>query len=156
MLVLFFDCYGVMHREFVPNGHGITGEVYRDILLRLHEAVRRKRPVQWRDKSWTLLHDNAPAHTSRPVHRLLVQHHMETVPHPGYSPDLSPPDYWIFAKLKSLISGVHLHTLQDLQTAIDNAIKRIKPEEFRSVMDRYLDRLRKCIANQGNYFERIK
>ena len=40
MLVLFFDCYGVVHREFVPDGHGINGETYLEIMKRLWEAVR--------------------------------------------------------------------------------------------------------------------
>ncbi len=78
------------------------------------------------------------------------------VPHPGYSPDLSPPDYWIFAKLKSLISGQRYQTVQDLQVAIDNAITQIPQEEFRHAMEHYPVRLRKCIAANGAYFEQNK
>jgi len=39
-------------------------ERYSDILRRLKDAVRRKRPEKWRTKSRFLLHDNAPAHRS--------------------------------------------------------------------------------------------
>ena len=38
--------------------------MYTDILRRLREAVRRKRPEKWRTKNRFPLHDNAPAHRS--------------------------------------------------------------------------------------------
>ncbi len=42
MLVCFFDCYGMVHHEWVPNGHGITGRVYLGIVQRLRDAVRQR------------------------------------------------------------------------------------------------------------------
>jgi len=43
----------------------VNKEMYIDILRRLRDAVRWKRPEKWRIISRFLLHDNAPAH--RPV-----------------------------------------------------------------------------------------
>ena len=37
-------------------------EMYTDVLRRLREVVRRKRPEKCRTSNWFLLHDNAPAH----------------------------------------------------------------------------------------------
>jgi len=42
--------------------------MYIDIFRRLRDAVRRKYPEKWRTNSLFLLHDNAPAHQSVPVH----------------------------------------------------------------------------------------
>jgi hypothetical protein len=33
-------------------------------MKRLREAVKRKRPEAWTNKTWMLHHDNAPPHTS--------------------------------------------------------------------------------------------
>lgn len=108
----------------------------------------------WRDQSWSILHDNAPAHKCDVVQNYLRRFNISQIPYPGYSPDLSPPDYWIFARLKALISGQRYHTLDDLKVAIDNAIQRIPQQEFAQAMAHYPERLCICIAAQGSYFER--
>ncbi len=46
---------------------------------------------------------NAPAHKTRIVTEFLQQHWIETMPHPGYPPDLSLLDYWLFARLKKMV-----------------------------------------------------
>jgi len=47
---------------------------YVEILRRLHEPVRRKRPEKWRDGDWILHHANAPTHTSHLVQQFLAKH----------------------------------------------------------------------------------
>jgi hypothetical protein len=46
------------------------------------------------------LHDNAPAHKAASVYQFLTQKMLKPLYHPPYSPDLSPPDYFLFPKLK--------------------------------------------------------
>ena len=57
-------------------------EMYIDILRRLRDAVRRKRPEKWRTSSWFLLHDNAPAHRSVLVKDFLAKNSVTTSQHP--------------------------------------------------------------------------
>jgi len=59
----FFDSEGIVHHEYAPDGQTINKELYVEVLRRLRESVRRKRPEKWRDGDWILHHDNAPAHT---------------------------------------------------------------------------------------------
>ncbi|XP_070395471.1 histone-lysine N-methyltransferase SETMAR-like [Dermacentor albipictus] len=47
MLSAFFDSRGVVHHEFAPQGQTITTECYRDVLRRLRDALRRKKPELW-------------------------------------------------------------------------------------------------------------
>jgi hypothetical protein len=42
----------------------VNKEMYINMLRRLEDAVRKKRPEKWRTNSWFLLYDNAPAHRS--------------------------------------------------------------------------------------------
>ena len=48
MLICFFDQKGIVHKEFVPPGHTVNAAFYVEVLKRLRENVRRKRPDQWR------------------------------------------------------------------------------------------------------------
>ena len=70
----FFDWKGIVHYEFVPRDETVNKEFYLNILKRLREAVRRKRPETWTNSTWMLHHDNAPAHASLLIREFLMKH----------------------------------------------------------------------------------
>jgi len=43
-MVVFFDWKRIVHHEFVPRGQMVNKQLYQEILARLRDAVRRKRP----------------------------------------------------------------------------------------------------------------
>ena len=58
---VFLRSKGIVHYEFIAQGQTVDQQCYLEVLTRLQESVRRKRPGLWPDK-WILHHDNAPAH----------------------------------------------------------------------------------------------
>ena len=92
MLIYFFD-QGIVHKEFIPPGQIVKAAFYVEVLKRLRENVRRKRPDQWRNNTWLLHHDNAPARAALLTRRFLTDNNMTVMPHPPYSPDLAPTDF---------------------------------------------------------------
>jgi len=67
-IVDFFFCIrGIIYYEFVPTGQTFNQVYYLEVLESLREKVRRKRPDIFASNSWTLHHDNAPAHTALSV-----------------------------------------------------------------------------------------
>ena len=44
MLTVFFDSEGVVHSEFLPQGRTVNKECYLEVMQRLREVVRKKRP----------------------------------------------------------------------------------------------------------------
>jgi hypothetical protein len=61
-LMLIFYANGIVHSEFVPNRQTVNQALYLQVLKRLRDAVRLKRPVMWQSGEWWLHDDNAPAH----------------------------------------------------------------------------------------------
>ena len=49
MLTVFFDSEGVVHYEFLQQGRTVNKEYYLEVMQRLREAVRKKRPDAWRE-----------------------------------------------------------------------------------------------------------
>ena len=47
MLTVFFDQKGVVHHEYAPEGQEVNKEYHQEVLRRLSDAVRKKRPVLW-------------------------------------------------------------------------------------------------------------
>jgi len=65
-----------------------------------------------------ILHDNARPHIGKVVRELLDRCSWEVLPHPPYSPNMSPPDLDLFPKLKINMRGVCFSTLEDLSDSI--------------------------------------
>ena len=78
----------------------VNKQLYQEVLARLRGAVHRKRRELWENQTWMLHHDNALAHMLLLIRSYLAKHQTSVVPHPPYSPDLAPADFFLFPKLK--------------------------------------------------------
>ena len=81
MLIAFFDIESVVHYDFVPPVQTVNGHFYVQVLLRLRDAVRRKRRDKWQGE-WFLLHDNASSHTSLVVQKFLAEKNIPVITQP--------------------------------------------------------------------------
>jgi len=55
-----------------------------EVLKRLREKDRRKRPEIFANNSWILHHDNAPAHTALSVSEFLAAKQITVLENPAY------------------------------------------------------------------------
>jgi len=122
LLVLFFDWKGIVHHEFVPRSQMVNKQLYQEVLAFLRDAVRWKRPELWENQTWMLHHDNAPAHAPLLICSYLAKHQTFIVPHPPYSPELAPAEFYPFPKLKTTLKGRHFQTREEIQ---ENAIREL-------------------------------
>ena len=85
-----FDIKGIVHKEFVAPGWTVNGKFCCDVLRRLRENIRPKLPDKWRDNSWALSHNNAPAHALLIVQQFLASTNTTVILQPPYSLDPTP------------------------------------------------------------------
>jgi transposase len=130
----------------------VNQHCYLEILARLREAVRRRRPELWPD-AWILHHDNALAHDALAVREFLAKKSIMKLHHPPYSPDLAPCDFWIFPKLKTALKGHRFSDIADIKGHSMTILHSILEEEFQKCFEQCKHRLTKCIGAQGDYFE---
>jgi hypothetical protein len=57
MLIVFFYIQGIVMAEWVPRGQTVNQQYYIEVLTKLRQRVRRKRPELWRN-GWILHQDN--------------------------------------------------------------------------------------------------
>ena len=67
----FFDIREIVCYDFVPTGQTVNQVYYLEVMERLREKIRRKRPELFANYSWILHHDNASAHMALSV-RLIM------------------------------------------------------------------------------------
>lgn len=155
MLIIFFDIRGIVHREFLPEGQTVNKEFYCNILRRLRENVRRKRADLWRAGNWLLHDDNAPCHRALLVREFLARNTMATLPHPPYSPDLAPADFFLFPKMKLRLKGRRFGSIGEIQRESQSVLDTLTVEDFQTAFGEWQKRWDRCVSSQGNYFEGV-
>ena len=114
MFITFFDSEVMIHKEFVPEGSVVNGRYYLDMMQRLLVRIRRVRLSYKAPDSWSLLHDDVPAHKCITVRNFLASKSVQVLDHPAYSLDLSPYDYFLFPKLKMQLKGLRFDTILEI------------------------------------------
>ena len=74
---------------------------------------------------------------------------IKTVPHPPYSQDLAPCDFWLFLKL----TGCRYETIEEMKEAVIKVIDTFTQKDFHGALQKLLEWHNKCIAAGGDYFE---
>jgi len=145
MLIIFFDSQGVVHKEFVPEGKIVNADFYKGVMDGLRKRIQQVRPPPFCARDFFFLHDNVPAHIAASVCQFFTPKNVTTLYHPTYSPDLSPPDYFLFPKFKMKLKGLHFADVAEIQEAVTDELKEIQKEEFSAAFQKLYDRAKDCI-----------
>jgi hypothetical protein len=78
---------------------------------------------------------------------------MKSAPHPPYSPELAPSDFYPFGYVKRCLAGLSFEDADQLLAAIKGVPEGIEQVSLQAVFLEWMDRLRKCIATNGKYTE---
>jgi len=95
-LTYIFGFLRLIHNEFLSTDETITANKYCTQIEEMHKKLTVMCPAMVNRKTPMLLHDNARPHVAQHTLEKLNELKIETVPHPPYSPDLSPTDYHFF------------------------------------------------------------
>lgn len=153
MLIVFFDVRGVIMVEWVPEGQTVNQKYYIEVLEKLRERVRKKRPDMWKNNSWILHQDNAPAHNALSVKRFLAKKSIPVLEHPPYSPDLAPCDFYLFPKIKSSLKGTRFESVEDVKQKTADLLKRLTLNDMQHCFEQWKTRMQRCIDRDGEYVE---
>jgi histone-lysine N-methyltransferase SETMAR len=135
----------MVHFEFLEQGRTVNQHCYLEILARLREAVRRRRPELWPD-AWILHHNNALAQDALTVREFLAKKSIMKLDHPPYLPDLAPCDFWLFPKLKTALKGHRFSDTANIQGHAMTILQSIPEEAFQKCFEQCKHRLTKRIG----------
>ena len=117
MATEFCDVKGVIVLDFLHKRNTITGVCYANLLDQLRTAIREKRRDKL-SKGVLLQQDNARVHTSKVAVDAVGRNGYELIPHPAYSPDLAPSDFFLFPNLRKNIRGCYFRSDEEFVTAV--------------------------------------
>lgn len=154
MAVTFFDSRGLVYQEFVHKPHTVNQIRFRQIFTHFDIAFQNRRPrATIRGRRFIHL-DNASSHTAFLTRQHMTNLGWTVLPHPPYSPDLAPNDFWFYPRVKRGLKGRKFDTIQELEEAFDTEVGQIPVTEYNLCMrQKWPRRWAKCMAHQGRYFE---
>ena len=136
-----------IHQGWFAKGLGLG--YYVEVLREFWKRFRQKNPALFESGEWYFHQVNAPVHNSILVTDNLIKMGIKTVPHPPYSPELAPSDFWLFPKLR----GCRYETTEEMKETVTKVIDKLTQEDFHEAFQKFLEWYNKCIAAGGDYFE---
>ena len=101
-----------------------------------------------------ILHDGARPHLWKVVIDLLSKYEWEVLPHAPYSPNMSPPNFDLFHKLKEPKRGQHrFPSLEEVPAADTRAIRGLNKSGTLNGIANLPKRWDAVIEDQGDYIE---
>lgn len=147
MFFLCFNRHGMVH---VSHQSAKSAANARDYIEQVEKIVVKS---QLDPSEMILHHDNAPIHRSKIVQSFLTNNRIEQTDHPPYSPDLAPNDFWLIRKIKIALRDGIERTEDELLQRVIEITDAIPEEEYRKCFDYWIERMKKCFAEGGDYFE---
>ena len=139
MASVFWDAHGVLFINYLEKGETINR--YIGHLMRLKNEIGEKR-LQMKKKKVLFHQDNAPCELS-----------FELLPHPPYSPNLVPSDYYLFADLKKMLQGKKFYSNEEIITET-NAYFVAKDKSFyKRGIEMLEKRWTECVSFEGDYVD---
>ena len=153
MVTIFWDTECVLLLDFLDHGRTINGEYYAYLLYKLRDAIKEKRRGKL-TRGVLLLQDIAPAHTSKIGKAAAKDCGFELLPHPSYSTDLAPSDFYLFPNMKKQLRG-KVHGSDDaIKDAVMDVLGSFDKTFFHNGLELLKNRWTKCIEVQGDYVEK--
>ena len=116
--------------DFLEGKKTVTRTYYVEVLRKLRTKFAEKCPGKLHC-GILFHHNNAPAHSSWIVKDVLREFQWELLPHPPYSPDLAPSDFFLFPKLKHL-KGVYFNDTNEAKQAAKTWLTKCSADYFKN------------------------
>jgi histone-lysine N-methyltransferase SETMAR len=117
------------------------------VLLEEHPALVNRKCV-------LLQQDNARRHTvKKTLQKIEELEGIELLPHPNFSPDLEPSDYYLFCSMAQFLRRKKFQFVADVVVAVEEMFASKDKEWFYQAFKELAEKWAKTIEHEGLYFE---
>lgn len=150
MIIVFFHCKGIVHKEFVPIRQIVNAAFYVQVLNRLRKRVVHVCPEN--QHAW-FLHHNVLSHTVLTVREFLRTKNIPTLPQSPYSPDMVPCNFFLFPHIKCNPKRNHFGAIENVQAAVTRTLKVYPLRTSSAVNEEWQQHWMRCTDSHRDYFE---
>jgi histone-lysine N-methyltransferase SETMAR len=148
---VFFRSTGLVKAIRLTEQKTITAKWFVEVCLpQVFEKICSDRPNSGL-RQIRLHYDNATSHTSQLVTKYLADNKVDVMPHPPYSPDIAPCDFWLFSKLKRELRGQRFADEDEVDIAVNKFLEGLPKNDWLDVFESWQNRMKRVIELQGDY-----
>lgn len=153
MATIFWDAHGVILIDYIEKGQIRIKKYYASLLDRLNDEIMKKRP-RLAEKKVLFHQDNSLAHKTVDAMTKLGELGYELLPHPPYSPDLTPGEFYLLLKFERWLHGKELQSdEEDVESEIDAYFDDFDESYYLVAVKMLEKRWMKCIELKGEYID---
>jgi transposase len=106
-----------------------------------------------RSKKLILHVDNCSIHKSREAEKFMANHRMIRMPHPPYSPEMAPSDFYLFGAVKNRLNNIELPDREEFFEKLHEILMSISHDELNRAFNKWIDVVRQVSEGTGDYIE---
>jgi hypothetical protein len=151
MVSIFWSGAGFRIVDALPKGDHMTAQ---HMLERILQPLEQSIVDQFRsiERHRVFIHmDNSRVHTAKIVKDFLSSSIFLELPHPPYSSDIAPSDFYLFGTVKGKLKGKVFESCDELMASINSELSKISKDELLRVFLNWMDRLQRVITSGGRY-----
>jgi histone-lysine N-methyltransferase SETMAR len=153
LLCVWWNYEGLIYYELMPDGRTINTEMYSQQLEKMYTVLLQKYPALVNRKRVLLQQDNARSHTAKKTLQKIEElEGIELLPHPAFSPDLEPSDYYLFHSVAQFL-GVKISISSDVEVAVEEVFLLKIKSGFYQAFKELAEKWAKTIEHDDFYFE---
>jgi histone-lysine N-methyltransferase SETMAR len=101
-----------------------------------------------------LQQDNTRPHMAKKtLQKIKEREGIELLPHPAFSPDLEPSDYYLFRSMAQFLRGKKFQSVADVEVAVEKFFASKDKEGFYQAFKELAEKWVKTIEHEGLYYE---
>jgi hypothetical protein len=122
-------------------------------ILHLEASVKTHR-INEGLKGITFHWDNAPNPTAKMIIATISKLEMNQMPHPTYSPDIAPSDFFLFGYLKDKLHRCSYDSALALFSAITDLTENLQKSLLHGIFDEWISPLHHVVESGREYIQR--
>jgi histone-lysine N-methyltransferase SETMAR len=132
----------------LPKGQKFNANYYIDRIL---QTLLESRSTV-RGPGLIIHADNASSHAARKTLKFCRENRLEMAPHPPYSPDLAPSDFFLFGHVKHVLERIEFPLEETLLVAIQRVLSDLTGDTVRAVFAKWVEWRNWVALNKGHYY----
>jgi histone-lysine N-methyltransferase SETMAR len=152
MVTIVWNPQGLHLIDGLPKGQRFSASYYVDMILRPLLENRSRGP----GLHFIIHADNARPHTAQNTLKFCQENGLKMAPHPPYSPDLAPSDFFLFGHVKHALEGMEFLSEEDLLAAIQHVLSNPTADTLMTVFANWVERLKWVSLNESHYYRKPK
>lgn len=151
MLTVIWGVNGFHVIDLMNSGLSFNSSYFISHILCEIEQLKLQKTVKRKKIQYFLHLDNSHVHNSKDSQEKIANIGFLRAPHPSYSPDVAPSDFYLFGYVKNRLEGQEFRSPDELLDAVIEIIEQIPKETIIRVFEEWMNRCQKVIDSKGEY-----